>query len=452
MPQNPPRSTEELGTLASIQVDSNTPIRLYFRSADLLIKQARVYKMEKDYQHAYVLYMKYTNLGLSELQKHAEYKSPENKKARIIINKNCLEALDALEVMKPILNEQYEQYIDQRKQQQERRQQADIDERHVQQLKGVTNQHQYDLDQDSPSSQQWSLQDALKDVAGVGFNERPFVPEETTIASITKYPTTAFENKSDGYLYQPHQQQQEIIRPPLPPKPTSPEPSPITPPIIPPKISLEQPPPCAPALPPKVKLTTDPVPESIDISSGATTERGEPLRRLIVPSSLQDRFITIAKPNTNRNIETCGILAGTLKNNVLQVTTLIIPKQTGTSDTCTTENEEELFEYQDAHDLLTFGWIHTHPSQSCFLSSVDLHTHCSYQLMLPEAIAIVCAPKHNPSYGVFRLTDPPGLDVISSCKIERAFHPHPDLPIYTDTHNTSHVLTQTQDLHVVDLR
>jgi len=37
----------------------------------------------------------------------------------------------------------------------------------------------------------------------------------------------------------------------------------------------------------------------------------------------------------------------------------------------------------------------THPTQTAFLSSVDLHTHSSYQLMLPEAIAIVCAPKHN---------------------------------------------------------
>ena len=35
----------------------------------------------------------------------------------------------------------------------------------------------------------------------------------------------------------------------------------------------------------------------------------------------------------------------------------------------------------------------THPSQTAFMSSVDLHTHCSYQIMLDEAIAIVCAPK-----------------------------------------------------------
>lgn len=37
----------------------------------------------------------------------------------------------------------------------------------------------------------------------------------------------------------------------------------------------------------------------------------------------------------------------------------------------------------------------THPTQTAFLSSVDLHTHCSYQMMLPEAIAIVCSPKFN---------------------------------------------------------
>jgi hypothetical protein len=35
------------------------------------------------------------------------------------------------------------------------------------------------------------------------------------------------------------------------------------------------------------------------------------------------------------------------------------------------------------------------------------------------------------SFGVFRLTDPPGVDIISNCKETPAFHPHPDLPIYT---------------------
>lgn len=37
----------------------------------------------------------------------------------------------------------------------------------------------------------------------------------------------------------------------------------------------------------------------------------------------------------------------------------------------------------------------THPTQTAFLSSVDLHTHSGYQIMMPEAIAIVVAPKYN---------------------------------------------------------
>ena len=33
--------------------------------------------------------------------------------------------------------------------------------------------------------------------------------------------------------------------------------------------------------------------------------------------------------------------------------------------------------------------------QDCFMSSVDVHTHCAYQLMLPEAVAVVYAPCDN---------------------------------------------------------
>lgn len=55
-----PYSTAELNKLGAIKVDSNTPIRLYFRSADLLLKQARVYRNEGDLQEAYRLYMKYS--------------------------------------------------------------------------------------------------------------------------------------------------------------------------------------------------------------------------------------------------------------------------------------------------------------------------------------------------------------------------------------------------------
>lgn len=65
------------------------------------------------------------------------------------------------------------------------------------------------------------------------------------------------------------------------------------------------------------------------------------------------------------------------------------------------------------------------------MSSVDLHTHSGFQCMLPESFAVVCAPQHTPNFGIFRLTDPPGLQTILNCNESNAFHPHPDLPIYT---------------------
>ena len=49
------------------------------------------------------------------------------------------------------------------------------------------------------------------------------------------------------------------------------------------------------------------------------------------------------------------------------ITHLLIPKQTSTSDSCTTLSEEELFEFQDCHNLITLGWIHV--SILCTVSS-----------------------------------------------------------------------------------
>ncbi|KAF3823900.1 hypothetical protein GH733_006904 [Mirounga leonina] len=120
----------------------------------------------------------------------------------------------------------------------------------------------------------------------------------------------------------------------------------------------------------------------------------EGLRCVVLSRDLCQRFLLLAESNTLRGIETCGILCGKLTHNEFTITHVIVPKQSAGPDYCDVENVEELFGVQDQHGLLTLGWIHTHPTQTAFLSSVDLHTHCSYQLMLPEAIAIVCSPKH----------------------------------------------------------
>ncbi|KAF5738755.1 hypothetical protein HS088_TW13G01656 [Tripterygium wilfordii] len=175
---------------------------------------------------------------------------------------------------------------------------------------------------------------------------------------------------------------------------------------------------------------------------------------LHVSVNMMEDFLRLARANTMKNLETCGVLAGSLQNRVFQITTLIIPKQESTSDSCQTLNEEEIFEVQDRLSLFPLGWIHTHPSQTCFMSSVDLHTHYSYQIMLPEAIAIVMAPTDERSpHGIFHLSDPGGVSVIRNCQ-QRGFHPHEEPsdgnPIYE---HCSHVyMNEKLKFHVIDLR
>lgn len=111
------------------------------------------------------------------------------------------------------------------------------------------------------------------------------------------------------------------------------------------------------------------------------------LRAVKVPDDTMMKFLDVARSNTSKNVETCGILAGQLKQQQLHVTHVILPKQSGTSDSCNTMNEEEIFDIQDQLNLITLGWIHTHPSQTAFLSSVDLHTQAGYQIMMPEVIS-----------------------------------------------------------------
>ncbi|XP_047528666.1 STAM-binding protein-like A [Vanessa atalanta] len=197
--------------------------------------------------------------------------------------------------------------------------------------------------------------------------------------------------------------------------------------------------------PPRATLIPPPRPQQ----SGAALLGSRRLRAVRVPAALLARFLALAADNTARNVELCGILAGILERDQLKITHVVVPKQTGTADSCSTNNEEEIFHYQDQHNLITLGWIHTHPTQTAFLSSVDLHTQCSYQLMMPEAIAIVCAPKYNET-GYFALTPEYGMQYIANCR-QTGFHPHPnDPPLF---YTVSHIrIDNTAPVEMVDLR
>lgn len=87
-------------------------------------------------------------------------------------------------------------------------------------------------------------------------------------------------------------------------------------------------------------------------------ENGQILRNIMLPKCLISEFGKTVEVNTSKGIETCGVIAGKLHHDQFTITTIIIPKQLGTKDTCTMTNEEEILTYQDKFDLITIGWIH----------------------------------------------------------------------------------------------
>ena len=171
------------------------------------------------------------------------------------------------------------------------------------------------------------------------------------------------------------------------------------------------------------------------------------LRRLVLPRGTVEAFVAGAAAGTARGVETCALLSGRLAGGALVVTHCVVPPQRATADACTVLDELAVFAFHDAHDLITLGWIHTHPTQSLFLSSVDLHTTLPFQQLLAEAVAVVVAPRRPPQHALFALT-PNGLAALAACTAP-GFHRHSEPNLYG---TPSHVVFQDGAPTIVDLR
>ncbi|KAL1492163.1 hypothetical protein ABEB36_012649 [Hypothenemus hampei] len=354
-----------------------------------MVRMANVYYDEGNYENAYCLYLKFMTLFLEKIREHPDFNSvPAEVKAA---NKAKLrEVLPKAEKLKQklleIYKEDYNNYCVKLKQIEKEAE----DRRKRNQLKRQDDSRQ--LPQGPPS--EFVTAQIPSPIDGV------YYPDTNSSGSGTIVPSAPDL---------PHPYESDISFPTIPSFDRSKKPS---------STSLTD------------KYDTD------------------VLRAVLVPSKVMPWFENLAQSNTNKNIETCGILAGKLEKNQLIITHMILPKQNGTADSCTTTNEEEIFDFQDQHNLITIGWIHTHPTQTAFLSSVDLHTHCPYQLLMPEAIAIVCAPKYQ-NTAFFNLTPNYGLQFISNCR-KTGFHPHPtDPPLFKVA---DHVKIENAPLEVMDLR
>jgi STAM-binding protein len=99
----------------------------------------------------------------------------------------------------------------------------------------------------------------------------------------------------------------------------------------------------------------------------------KPLKSVSLPRECLPRFLAIAKVNTEMNKETCGLLLGKDKGHRYSVTTLLIPKQTSTSDTCTMLEEELVLQFTEERSLITLGWV-----SFLFFSSVTIYKLSSF--------------------------------------------------------------------------
>ncbi|XP_072289785.1 STAM-binding protein-like A [Eucyclogobius newberryi] len=407
---------------SSVDVSDDVPPRRYFRSGMELIRMAHVYTEEGNIEHAFILYNKYITLFIEKLPKHREYKTANIPEKKETLKKLKDMAFPQAEILKRALLKQFEQehshYLLKKRAEEEalaleqsRQQALDAERERV----GAMLRRQREQEQFSAFEEMIRRQELEKERQKVVLE---FAPPAAPAAPAPDTPLIP------GFMGPP------AVGPSAPVSITNPAISSATP---------------APPAPPAFDRTLKP--DALVSPSSSSNAMVDALRQLFVPSELCRRFLQLAEANTIRAVETCGILCGKLTRNSFTVTHVIVPKQCGGPDYCDTENEEELFLIQDQYDLITLGWIHTHPTQTAFLSSVDLHTHCSYQMMLPEAIAIVCSPKFN-EIGYFRLTEA-GTQEISSCR-QKGFHPHSkDPPMFT---HAGHVHMVEDSVSMMDLR
>ncbi|CAI5649211.1 unnamed protein product [Oreochromis niloticus] len=396
---------------SSVEINDDMPPRRYFRSGMEMIRMANIYTEEGNIEHAFVLYNKYITLFIEKLPKHRDYKTANIPEKKDTLKKLKDVAFPQAEILKKALlkrfEQEYAQYLVKKKEEEE----ALAREQSKQRALDAERERVAEMQRRQREQEQFSAFEEM-------IRRQELEKERQRV--LLEFAAPA-EPSSDTPLIP------GIQGPPLV-SPTFPQ--------IPGELSNHQ-----HNRPPTSIGTPTTGPPSFDrslkpgslVSPGNNNTMVDALRQLAVPAELCRSFLRLAEANTSRAVETCGILCGKL--------------QCGGPDYCDTENEEELFLIQDQYDLITLGWIHTHPTQTAFLSSVDLHTHCSYQIMLPEAIAIVCSPKFN-EIGYFRLTDR-GTDEISTCK-QKGFHPHSkEPPLFT---HAGHVTITDGTVSMMDLR
>jgi len=412
---------------ANFHPDSHIPIRRYFRSGNEMIKMAEVYFGEDHLEAAYVLYMKYITLHIEKLPRHKDFGSvlpQEKKKAKAIVKEVMAKTEELKEVLRARFTSEHEVWL-----RAEQRRQEEEEVRAMEERKRAEEEARFKAAE--VASIERDRQVAMWHQAQLDAEARGLPPPPQPSFSPTPPPPAPA-------VYHPssieHSLALDSQRPPYNPSnyelPSAPSASPSAPSASPSAPPPSDPPPsydrcvkpATVASPPPTSV--NPVP-TFDRSAKPQLSNSSSMRTVIVPQDLIPTFLRIAKMNSDRGIETLGTLGGSLRNNRLVISHLVIPRQTGKSDSCTMEGLEDVWDVHDRENIIFLGWIHTHPEYDVFLSSVDMHNQYEWQHMLPEALAIVCSIKFDKT-GFLSLTEA-GLQEIGRCD-QVNFHPHSKEP------------------------
>ncbi|KAH3679211.1 hypothetical protein WICPIJ_008680 [Wickerhamomyces pijperi] len=470
------------------------PLKIYLTTANRLKANANLFKEQDHYADAYKLYIRFLDLLTNKIATHPQLskKHPVEYKRYLMLVKQASDVFQSAEDVKVILSEKIDRYqrltkklADQRAKEAHEKLMRAADELKKKRQEEEAKEEQKRVEENANHRSLSDNESVISDIS-VQATELPIGSDSAESSSKfqglrRKFSDSLFNHNAahstphlevvESYptipkFHVPAQKHNLVSEiegpPPVPPPKISSEPPSNIPPLTPMRQSI------VPAYSSSSGKILGPSSVTEHSHAGSTSQRqhsppttsiqhkpiavneaGKTLKKTFIPLELKSQFLEIASSNTKRKLETCGILCGKLSLNAFFVTTLLIPKQESTENTCQTVDEELMFDYIDKNDLFVLGWIHTHPTQSCFLSSVDLHTQNAYQLMLPEAVAIVCAPsiRHDVGsgdFGVFRLTDPPGVGVITKCQ-RSGFHPHNEGNLYKscERRNKGHVVFES---------
>ncbi|KAF8704948.1 hypothetical protein HU200_031193 [Digitaria exilis] len=320
----------------AIAVDHNIRLPNYFRIADSLLTQANIYREEKNLIQLYVLLLRYSSLLCETIPKHRDYRTFKSGE-KDFFKKKLLDVINELESLKPVVQQEI----------------MELDVGAAPKPHCSNRTYAASCRIDKHLSDSCSPQDTVRHqlASSLSVKSDRQIPEK-----IVGLPYPKEDTLSRHSILGPAGLSGQWIGPVVAMKVQYPTNNEIT-------------------------------PSDISRPKHAISDIVH-YRRVDVPEELTACFLKAAETNTRKSLETCGLIFGAVLmdpevGEYFRVTALIIPKQKSTSDRCEAVCEEEIpGVVQSIGSPYQLGWIHTHPTQDCFMSSVDLHNHYSYQVLL----------------------------------------------------------------------